>query len=169
MFLSTLGFDGVDGAYRSIEIRGPEGTLAEAWKDGPSTLYGVSVASFPNLCSIMGPEAVFTNILPSIELQGDFIVKLIKEANRRDARSPSVEADAKAQVQWWATVQAVSKATVFDKVKSWLQNDNVKVKAKYSAFFLAGLHNYRARLEEEERGEYQLFVFTEEQMLGRTS
>ncbi|KAL2848180.1 hypothetical protein BJY01DRAFT_246505 [Aspergillus pseudoustus] len=155
----ATGFDGVDGAYRSINITGRDGTLNEAWKAGPSTLYGVSVSGFPNLFTITGPGAAFANMLPSIELQGDFIVKLIEEANRRGGEVPSVEADANAQAQWWETVQAISKQTVFDKVKSWLQNDNVEGKAKYSAFFLAGLHNYRAKLEQEAGNEYQSFVF----------
>lgn len=147
----ATGFDGVDGAYRSVNITGHDGlALTEAWKDGPSTLYGVSVAGFPNFFTVTGPGAPFANMLPSIEIQGDLIAQLIEEATKRGYKT--VEADANAQVQWAQTVQAVSKQTVFDKVKSWLQNDNVEGKMKYSAFFLAGLHNYRAKLEEDFRG-----------------
>jgi cyclohexanone monooxygenase len=87
-------------------------------------------------------------MFPSIELQGSFIVQLIEEANKRGDKT--VEADAKSQAQWAETVQASSKATMFDKVKSWIQNDNVEGKKKYSAFFLAGLQviapSWRKRL-----------------------
>jgi hypothetical protein len=96
-------------------------------------------------------------MLPSIELQGDFVVKLIEEASKRGDNT--VEAEAKARAQWAETVQAISKATVFDKVKSWIQNDNVDGKKKYSAFFLAGLQSYRAKLTEEADAKYPSFLF----------
>ncbi|RMZ76363.1 hypothetical protein DV738_g4983, partial [Chaetothyriales sp. CBS 135597] len=144
----ATGFDGVDGAYRNIDIVGRDGVkLTDAWKDGANGLYGVSVSHFPNLFTVTGPGGPFANMLPSIELQADFIIKLIEETrNRGDI---TVEADANAQTEWANTVQAISGQTVFDKVKSWIQNDNVKGKKKYSSFFLAGLKTYIAKLNEE--------------------
>jgi cyclohexanone monooxygenase len=154
----ATGFDGVDGAYRNIDISGRNGLrLTEAWKGSANALYGVSVAEFPNFFTVTGPGGPFANMLPSIELQGKFIVQLIGEANKRGDKT--VEADAKAQAQWAQTVQAISRATVFDKVKSWIQNDNVDGKKKYSAFFLAGLQNYWAKLAEEADAKYPSFVF----------
>ncbi|KAH0842444.1 hypothetical protein AYO21_10747 [Fonsecaea monophora] len=155
----ATGFDGVDGAYHNIDITGRGGLkLADAWKGGANALYGVSVAEFPNFFTVTGPGGPFANMLPSIELQGDFIIKLIQEARNRGDKT--VEADAKAQADWAQVVQQISKATVFDKVKSWIQNDNVQGKKKYSAFFLAGLQNYIAKLAEETETRYPSFVFT---------
>lgn len=154
----ATGFDGVDGAYHNIDITGRNNLkLADAWKGGANALYGVSVAEFPNFFTITGPGGPFANMLPSIELQGNFISQLIEEAKTRGDKT--VEADAKAQAQWAETVQAISKITVFDKVKSWIQNDNVNGKKKYSAFFLAGLQNYIAKLKEEAEAKYPSFVF----------
>ncbi|RDB15945.1 Baeyer-Villiger monooxygenase [Hypsizygus marmoreus] len=154
----ATGFDGVDGAYHNIDIVGRNGLkLTEAWKDGANALYGVSVAEFPNFYTVTGPGGPFANMLPSIELQGNFIIQLIEEANKRGSKT--VEADAEAQAKWDEKVQAISKATVFDKVKSWIQNDNVDGKQKRSAFFLAGLQNYRATLGEEADAKYPSFVF----------
>ncbi|RMZ78974.1 hypothetical protein DV737_g3613, partial [Chaetothyriales sp. CBS 132003] len=154
----ATGFDGVDGAYHNIDIVGRNGVkLTDAWRDGANALYGVSVSEFPNLFTVTGPGGPFANMLPSIELQGDFIIKLIEETNKRGDKT--VEADAKAQTEWAKTVQAISKATVFDKVKSWIQNDNVEGKKKYSAFFLAGLNNYIAKLVQETDTKYPSFVF----------
>lgn len=154
----ATGFDGVDGAYRNIDIVGRNGLkLAEAWKNGANLLYGVSGAEFPNFFTVTGPGGPFANMLPSIELQGDFIVQLIEEARKRGAKT--VEADVKPQEEWSETVQAISRATVFDKVKSWIQNDNVEGKKKYSAFFLAGLQSYRAKLAEEADAKYPSFSF----------
>jgi cyclohexanone monooxygenase len=161
----ATGFDGVDGAYHNIDISGRNGLkLTEAWKGGANALYGVSVAEFPNFFTVTGPGGPFANMLTSIELQGKFIVQLIGEANKRGDKT--VEADAKAQAQWAQTVQAISRATVFDKVKSWIQNDNVDGKKKYSAFFLAGLQNYRAKLAEEVEAKYPSFVFAKEDRGG---
>ena len=154
----ATGFDGVDGAYHNIDISGRNGLkLTEAWKGGAKALYGVSVAEFPNFFTVTGPGGPFANMLPSIELQSKFIVQLFGEVNKRGDKT--VEADTKAQALWAQTVQAISRATVFDKVKSWIQNDNVDGKKKYSAFFLAGLQNYRAKLAEEADAKYPSFVF----------
>ncbi|KAL4919861.1 hypothetical protein BDW62DRAFT_199583 [Aspergillus aurantiobrunneus] len=37
VIVGATGFDGVDGAYRGIDITGRSGTLNEAWEAGPST------------------------------------------------------------------------------------------------------------------------------------
>ncbi|OBT68911.1 hypothetical protein VE03_02119 [Pseudogymnoascus sp. 23342-1-I1] len=154
----ATGFDSVDGSYHSIDITGRDGVkLGDTWKHGANSLYGVSVAQFPNLFTVSGPGGPFSNIPPSIEVQGDFIAKLIEEAKARGKKS--VEADAKAQAAWDEGVQAISQATIFSKVKSWVQNDNVEGKTKYSAFFLAGLQSYIGKLAEETGGKYPSFVF----------
>jgi len=154
----ATGFDGVDGAYRNIDIRGSEGVrLVDAWRGGSNALYGVSVAAFPNFFTVTGPGGPFANMLPSIELQAGFIGRLVEEGRARGQES--IEAEPEAQARWAETVQAISKQTVFDKVKSWIQNDNVEGKKKYSAFFLAGLHNYIDKLREETDAKYPSFVF----------
>lgn len=96
-------------------------------------------------------------MLPSIELRGEFSARLIEGASKRGDNS--VKADANAQAKCAENVQAISKSTVFDKVKSWIQNDNVEGKKKYSAFFLPGLQSYRAKLTEEADEKYPSFVF----------
>ncbi|KFY60372.1 hypothetical protein V496_05347 [Pseudogymnoascus sp. VKM F-4515 (FW-2607)] len=158
VIIFATGFDSVDGSYHSIDITGRSGVkLADVWKDGAASLYGVSIAQFPNLFTVSGPGGPFSNIPPSIEVQGDFIARLIEETSARGART--IEADAGAQREWDEGVQAISEATIFSKVKSWVQNDNVEGKRKYSAFFLAGLGNYIEKLEVERAGKYPSFVF----------
>ncbi|KAL2802233.1 hypothetical protein BJX63DRAFT_120528 [Aspergillus granulosus] len=154
----ATGFDAVDGAYYHIDITGRNGArLDEAWKDGPNALYGLSVANFPNLFTISGPGGPFANIPTSIEVQGNFVAELIEEANQRGTKT--VEAEPTAQAQWDQTVQGVSKQTVFDQVKSWIQSNNIEGKQKYSVFYLAGLQDYRAKLAEEAGAKYSSFVF----------
>ncbi|BCS30503.1 flavin-containing monooxygenase [Aspergillus puulaauensis] len=154
----ATGYDAVDGAYGTIDITGREGRkLTDAWKDGPNALYGLSVADFPNLFTVSGPGGPFSNIPPAIEVQGDFVAELVEESVKRGGTI--VEAQPKPQEQWDETVQAVSKQTVFDSVKSWIQSNNVAGKKKYSAFFLGGLSNYKAKLVEEADAKYPSFVF----------
>ena len=57
-------------------------------------LYGVGVSEVPNFFAVTGPGGPFANMLPSIELQGEFIAQLIEEANKRGDKT--LEADAKA-------------------------------------------------------------------------
>ncbi|KAL4912765.1 hypothetical protein BDW62DRAFT_193964 [Aspergillus aurantiobrunneus] len=154
----ATGFDAVDGAYNTIDITGRNGLkLTDAWKDSPNALYGVSVSDFPNLFTVSGPGGPFANIPAAIEVQGDFIAELIEEGTK--VGSKAIEADASAQAQWDEAVQALSKHTVFDQVKSWIQSNNIEGKKKYSAFFLGGLQNYRAKLAEEAEAKYRSFVF----------
>ncbi|KFY22225.1 hypothetical protein V493_06742, partial [Pseudogymnoascus sp. VKM F-4281 (FW-2241)] len=113
----ATGFDSVDGSYHSIDIRGREGVkLADTWANGANSLYGVGISQFPNLFTVSGPGGPFSNIPPSIEVQGDFIGRLIEESAKRGTRS--IEADAGAQAAWDETVQTISAATIFSKVKS---------------------------------------------------
>ena len=155
----ATGYDAVDGAYGTIDITGRNGRkLTEAWKDGPNALYGLSVADFPNLFTVSGPGGPFSNIPPAIEVQGNFVAELVEESVKRGGGTV-VEAQPKAQEQWDETVQAVSKQTVFDSVKSWIQSNNVVGKKKYSAFFLVGLSNYKTKLGEEADAKYPSFVF----------
>ena len=51
-------------------IRGVGGqTLAEKWRDGPSTYFGVLVNGFPNMFMVAGPQSVSgsTNFPRAIE------------------------------------------------------------------------------------------------------
>lgn len=159
VIIYATGFDGVDGAYRNIDITGRDGAkLFDVWKDESNALYGVSVSGFPNFFTVTGPGGPFANMLPSIELQAGFIAQLVEDA--RERRQQSVEANAEAQVRWAETVQEISRLTVFDKVKSWIQNDNVEGKKKYSAFFLGGLATYDSKLNEEANAKYPSFEFS---------
>ncbi|KAF9890822.1 hypothetical protein FE257_005393 [Aspergillus nanangensis] len=154
----ATGFDGVDGAYRDVDIRGRNGIrLSDVWQERPNALYGISVAEFPNFFTITGPGSPFANIPPIVEVQGDFVVRLIRELNQRGGRS--IEANRDAELKWTELVQAVSRSTVFDKVRSWIQNNNVAGSEKFPVLFLGGLNTYTAKLEEEANIQYPSYQF----------
>jgi len=66
----ATGFDAMTGTLLRIDIRGRDGrTLEDAWRAGPRTYLGLSVAGFPNLFLVTGPgsPSVLTNMIVSIE------------------------------------------------------------------------------------------------------
>ncbi|MBN9178943.1 MAG: NAD(P)/FAD-dependent oxidoreductase, partial [Microbacterium sp.] len=76
----ATGFDAVDGNYRRIDIRGRGGvSVDEHWADAPTSFLGIMTAGFPNMFMILGPNGPFTNLVPSIEAQVEFITTLVTE------------------------------------------------------------------------------------------
>ena len=76
-----------------LEIHGAGGrTLTEAWKDGAEAYLGVTVAGFPNLFMLYGPNTNLghNSIIIMLEAQADYVVKCMTEMRRRRARALEV-------------------------------------------------------------------------------
>ena len=72
----ATGFDAITGAWDRIDVRGAGGrTLAEKWRDGPSTYFGLMTHGFPNLLMVAGPQSVSgsTNDPRAIESGVDWV------------------------------------------------------------------------------------------------
>ncbi|HEX6865978.1 MAG TPA: NAD(P)/FAD-dependent oxidoreductase [Caulobacteraceae bacterium] len=77
-----------------VEIHGSGGrTLSEAWKDGAEAYLGVTVAGFPNLFMLYGPNTNLghNSIIVMLEAQADYIVKCMKELKRRNAKALEIK------------------------------------------------------------------------------
>ncbi|HEX5776817.1 MAG TPA: NAD(P)/FAD-dependent oxidoreductase [Caulobacteraceae bacterium] len=77
-----------------LEIHGAGGrTLTEAWKDGAEAYLGVTVAGFPNLFMLYGPNTNLghNSIIVMLEAQADYVVKCMKEMRRRRAKAFEVK------------------------------------------------------------------------------
>ena len=63
------------------------GTLARAWDDGMRALRGTSVAGFPNLCLIIGPNTGLGNnsMIHIIESQLNYMADYLATLDRLDA------------------------------------------------------------------------------------
>lgn len=80
-----------------VEITGAGGrSLAEAWKDGAEAYLGVTVASFPNLFMLYGPNTNLghNSIIVMIEAQVGYVVEAMKELKRRKAKALTVTPEA---------------------------------------------------------------------------
>lgn len=83
-----------------IEIKGAGGnTLSEAWKDGAEAYLGVTVAGFPNLFLLYGPNTNLghNSIIVMIEAQVDYLVEAMKALKARGAKALDVKPEAYAR------------------------------------------------------------------------
>lgn len=82
VIICATGFDGVEGSYNQVVIKGRGGkTVKGHWAEkGPTSYLGLSVAGFPNLFMVAGPNSPFANQPPVLEAQVDAICKLIARA-----------------------------------------------------------------------------------------
>jgi len=84
----ATGFD-VDHSLAHLDIRGAGGVaLADAWRRGPQAHLGLSVAGFPNLWLMLGPNTAtgHTSTLLFIEPGVQWVVKAMRELRRRGQR-----------------------------------------------------------------------------------
>ena len=85
----ATGFDALTGPLKNLGITGRGGSpLTHEWEDGPQTYLGLSVAGFPNLFMITGPQSpsVLSNMPVSIEQHVEWITDCIASHAQKQAR-----------------------------------------------------------------------------------
>ncbi|HZZ46884.1 MAG TPA: NAD(P)/FAD-dependent oxidoreductase [Pseudonocardia sp.] len=153
----ATGFDGFTGSHRRIDIRGRGNkSLKDQWKDGGTSYLGVSVAGFPNMLTVFGPYSGFSNNVPLISTQVEWISTLIREVEKRD--EPTVEVTRVAEEAWVAECDALVEETLFLNVDSWIIGSNVPGKPRRLMFYVAGLASYREKLGQVADNDYEGFV-----------
>jgi len=132
----ATGFETVE-PLANLPIRGAAGrTLAVAWRDGPEAYHGITVAGFPNLFMLLGPNTGtgHTSVLIPIEAQARYTLACIREVGRRGAGSIDVRADVMAQHN--ADLQRRLAATVWASpaCTSWYKTRAGKILATYPGY-----------------------------------
>ena len=154
----ATGFDAIVGGYRRMTIRGRAGLdLAARWKEGARSYLGVSVSGFPNLFLVFGPHSPFSNLLPSIETQVDWITELIATAQRTGRTA--IEATRTAEDAWVSTCEQASARTLLPRVQSWIFGGNAPGKSPTTLFYFPGLGPFRTKLREVAAAGYQGYSF----------
>lgn len=153
VIIMATGFDGVDGNYTKLDVRG-RGSVAlrDEWKDGALGYLGMMEAKFPNFFMILGPNGPFTNLPPSIETQVEFISDTIKMAEDQGLRA--VEPTKEARDAWMETCRSIADATLFPKAQSWIFGANIPGKKNAVLFYMGGLAKYREALDEVKQSNY---------------
>lgn len=157
VLIFATGFDAVEGSYRPIDIRGRGGLeLSEHWSKAPRGYLGVTVAGFPNLFTVFGPNSSFCNNPPMISSQVEWIGRTIDYLEK----SPHslLEPTEQAEDQWLEQCEDIANTTLFPKVESWIFGYNVKDKPHTARFYMGGLSTYRSILDEVAEKGYEGFA-----------
>jgi len=147
----ATGFDALTGPLRALNLKGRDGrTLDEAWAGGPHTYLGLSIAGFPNLFTITGPQSpsVLSNVPVSIEQHVEWITDCID--NMRKTGKAIIEATQQAQDEWVARVNQIVNMTLMPRAKSWYMGANIADKPRAFLAYLdpLGVGGYRKRCDQ---------------------
>jgi cation diffusion facilitator CzcD-associated flavoprotein CzcO len=161
LIIYATGFDAITGAFDRMEIEGVGGEkLADKWKDGPITSYGIQVTGFPNAFFLAGPQSgsVASNFPPAIEAVVDWTTDLIAYLN--DKGLTRIEADQAAEDEWTAGIKQSYEGSLLASAKSWFTGYNSNVeghdKLRYM-IYLGGLPSFKETLVEIAAKDYEGF------------
>ena len=108
---------------RDFPVTGlPGHALAEDWKAGAEAYYGISVAGYPNLHQLVGPNTALghNSIIFMIEAQVHYVLECLRELEARGADYLVLDADA--QRRFNERVQRALRGTVWSSgCRSWYQ------------------------------------------------
>lgn len=161
LIIYATGFDAVTGAFDRMEITGLGGQkLADKWKDGPSTAYGMQTAGFPNLITVAGPQSASasSNFPPAIEACVDWSSDLIAYMNKEG--HTRIEPLQDTEDKWCQEIKQGLERTMLATTKSWFTGYNSNVeghdKVRY-LLYLGGAPAYRKQLGDEAEKDYPGF------------
>ena len=156
----ATGFDAMTGPLKALNMKGRGGrTLDEEWADGPHSYLGISVAGFPNLFTITGPQSpsVLSNMPVSIEQHVEWVTECID--SMRKIGKTRIEATPQAQEQWVAHVNEIVNATLMTGANSWYMSANIPGKPRAFLPYLGpeGVGGYRKKCDEVAAKGYEGF------------
>jgi cation diffusion facilitator CzcD-associated flavoprotein CzcO len=159
----ATGFDAMTGPLKALNLKGRGGlTLDKVWADGPHSYLGVSVAGFPNLFTLTGPQSpsVLTNMPVAIEQHVEWVADCIEHMEKTG--KTSIEATQKAQEDWVAHVNGVVNMTLMAKANSWYMSANIPGKPRAFLPYLdpEGVGGYTKRCAEIAAKGYEGFSLT---------
>jgi cation diffusion facilitator CzcD-associated flavoprotein CzcO len=160
LIIYATGFDAVTGGFDGIDIHGVGGVrLADKWRDGPVTWYGIMSHGFPNMIMVAGPQSVSgsTNFPRAIEVGVDWVTRLLSHVlSRKIAR---IEAKEAAEQAWFDTVRRSQERLLLRGAKGWFTGYNSNVTGheeagkRYIAYW-GGAPRYVAQIRSAEEGGY---------------
>jgi len=137
------GFDVVTGGMTAMGLRNIDGvTLDDQWKKAAYTYLGTTVAGYPNMFHLYGPQGptLLSNGPTTIEVQGRWITDVIKSCERNGIKyiNPTDEASK----EWKKKINHLSDISLFPTTKSTYMGGSKPDKAFEQTNYAGGLHNY---------------------------
>ncbi|KAJ5633535.1 hypothetical protein N7528_001377 [Penicillium herquei] len=151
VLIFATGFDAIEGTFANITIQGRDGKLmSDHWKNGPRSYLGVTMTGFPNMFMIFGPQGPMSNGATVVEVEGNFILKLIKHAESRGIPGGTIEALAESEEKWREICDKEADTSILkDAPSSWLFGTNVPGRKPVVTFYFPGLKGWLAITKEE--------------------
>jgi cyclohexanone monooxygenase len=155
----ATGFDAMTGTMLRLDLRGRGGLrIQDKWRSGPLNYLGLGLAGFPNLFNIAGPgsTSAFTNVIVAIEHHVDWIADCIRHLQAQG--KTLIEADARAEADWIAHVNAAARRTVFLSCNSWYLGANIPGKPRMFMPLADGFPRYADHCADVARKGYKGFM-----------
>lgn len=126
MIIFATGFDAVTGSLSMLNIKGTDGkTIKEHWSNGTRTSMGMSMAKFPNMFFLYGPQAptAFSNGPSCVQYQAMWLDKAIEKLEADGVKR--FEPKEEAVDEWCQRCTDKWEATLFPLAKSWYSGANI--------------------------------------------
>ncbi|THU89662.1 cyclohexanone monooxygenase [Dendrothele bispora CBS 962.96] len=157
----ATGFDSVTGGITAIDLKGTNGkAIGEKWKeDGVHTYLGMTVATYPNMFIVYGPQGptAFCNGPSCLELQAEWIINCIKHMLKHGYTT--IETDKAAENAWRQIVIDTNNKTLFPLAKSWYMGANIPGKRIEPLNYPGGVPAYCKHITDVVEKDYEGFVF----------
>ena len=126
----ATGFDAMTGPLKALNLRGRGGrSLDKEWARGPQTYLGLSVAGFPNLFTITGPQSPRPLQCAGLHRAACRVDHRLHCVDARSGKS-TIEASAEAQQQWVQHVNEAIGGTLIPRANSWYMGANIEGKPR---------------------------------------
>ena len=116
-----------------LDIRGKDGiTIKEAWKNGPENYLGITIANFPNLFMMYGPNTNLghNSIILMSEAQANYITQCVQA--QKEKQWKAIEISPKAMKAYHQNTQERLKEMIWAQVEnSWYKSDNGNIPNNY--------------------------------------
>ena len=160
VLILATGFDAGTGGLTQIDLRSTSGeSLAERFRGGVNTQFGMAIPDFPNMLMLYGPQSptAFCNGPTCAELQGDWVVDCLKYVRQHNYRR--LEATPAAAQAWRAQIDELAERTLFSQADSWYMGANIPGKHRQLLNYPA-VQDYLRRIRETAQTGYPGFVFS---------
>jgi cation diffusion facilitator CzcD-associated flavoprotein CzcO len=139
----ATGFDVVTGGITNMGVKSINGTyLKDEWRNSAKTYLGTTIAGYPNLFHLYGPQAptLLSNGPSTVEIQARWIRDAIKLINAQGLKyvNPTPEA----QDAWKQRINDLAAPTLFPTTKSTYMGGTVPGKAFEMTCYAGGVDKF---------------------------
>jgi cation diffusion facilitator CzcD-associated flavoprotein CzcO len=160
MLVLATGFDAVSGSMLQLDPQGVDGVrLRDKWATRFDTNLGMSVAGFPNLFMIHGPQS--PGVLYTMPLGGERHVAWIESVIRHleEHGFGAIDTTEEAEAAWDDEVNALANRTLYPRTNSWYTGANIPGKPRQFLAHTMG-SRYFDRIDAIAADGFPGFVFT---------